>query len=138
MSLADGADLLLTGVNFEHPAAKVAEYYDIPLAVLHYSPMRANGQVIPFLPSPVLRRAMTMQEWLVWRLTKKLEDAQRGELGLPETNSPLFATDVRTRVARDPGLRRGVLPRAGSRMGEMGWPTALCRRADDGVADGCR
>ena len=61
MSLADGADLLLTGVNFEHPAAKVAEYYDIPFAVLHYSPMRANGQIIPFLPSPVLRSAMTLQ-----------------------------------------------------------------------------
>ena len=88
MSLADGADLLLTGVNFEQPAAKVAEYYDIPLAVLHYGPARANGQVVPFLPSPLICSAMTAYEWLVWRLTKNHEDAQRRELGLPQTNAP--------------------------------------------------
>ncbi|MGO9154381.1 glycosyltransferase [Mycobacterium sp.] len=88
MSLADGADLLLTGVNFEQPAAKVAEYYDIPLAVLHYSPIRANGQIVPFLPSPLIRSAMTVNQWLVWRLTKNHEDAQRRELGLPKTKAP--------------------------------------------------
>ena len=37
-SLADGADLLFTGLNFEEAAANVAEYYDIPLATLHYVP----------------------------------------------------------------------------------------------------
>ena len=37
-SLADGADLLLTGLIFEEPAANVAEYYDIPLATLHLVP----------------------------------------------------------------------------------------------------
>ena len=45
-SLADGADLLFTGVNFQEPAANVAEYYDIPLATLHYFPIRANGQIV--------------------------------------------------------------------------------------------
>ena len=35
-SLADGADLLFTGLIFEQVAANVAEYYDIPLATLHY------------------------------------------------------------------------------------------------------
>jgi len=88
MSLADGADLLLTGVNFEQPAARVAEYYDIPLAVLHYSPTRANGQILPILPAPLTRSAMTALEWLVWRLTKTLEDGQRRELGLPKTQAP--------------------------------------------------
>jgi UDP:flavonoid glycosyltransferase YjiC (YdhE family) len=88
MSLADGADLLLTGVNNEQPAANVAEYYDIPLATVHYSPTRANGQIIPILPSPVLRRAMTMYEQLIWRMSKNLEDAQRAELGLPKTTGP--------------------------------------------------
>jgi len=38
MSLADGADLLLTGSNFEQPAANVAEHYDIPLAAMHFPP----------------------------------------------------------------------------------------------------
>ena len=32
---------------------------------------------------------MTMYEWLSWRLvTKKLEDAQRRELGLPKATGP--------------------------------------------------
>ena len=43
-SLADGADLLFTGLSYEELAANVAEYYDIPLATLHYFPVRANGQ----------------------------------------------------------------------------------------------
>ena len=45
-SLADGADLLFTGLSFEEVAANVAEYYDIPLATLHYFPMRPNGQLV--------------------------------------------------------------------------------------------
>ena len=47
MSLADGADLLFTGLIFEDGAANVAEYYGIPLATLHYFPLRANGQLLP-------------------------------------------------------------------------------------------
>ena len=46
-SLADGADLLFTGLIFQEAAANVAEYYDIPLAMLHYFPLRANGQLLP-------------------------------------------------------------------------------------------
>lgn len=88
MSLAEGADLLLSGVNGERPAALVAEYYDIPLAVLHYGPARANGQMVPFLPSPMVRSAMTAYEWLIWRLSKNYEDAQRRELGLTKTEAP--------------------------------------------------
>ena len=88
-SLADGADLLFTGMSFQEPAANVAEYYDIPLATLHYFPMRANGQVVPILPSPLVRSAMTASEWLYWRAMKKVEDAQRRELGLPKATGPL-------------------------------------------------
>ena len=88
-SLADGADLLLTGGTFEEAAAVVAEYYDIPLATLHSFPERANGQLIPILPSPLARSAMTVNEWLYWRKTKKLEDAYRRELGLPKATVPL-------------------------------------------------
>ena len=137
-SVADGADLLLTGLIFEQPAANVAEYYDIPLATLHFFPVRAHGQLLPFLPSPLSRTAMTVNEWLAWRGTRKGEDAQRRELGLPKATRPRAAADRRTRIAGNPGLRRGVFSRAGSRMGEMGWPAALCRRVGDGVADGCR
>jgi len=88
MSLAEGADLLLTGVNFEQPAANVAEHYDIPLVTMHFSPTRPNGQILPMLPAPLVRSAMTALEWLVWRLRKKLEDAQRREVGLPRTKAP--------------------------------------------------
>jgi UDP:flavonoid glycosyltransferase YjiC (YdhE family) len=83
-SLADGADLLTTGLNFEQAAANVAEYYDIPLAALHHFPMRANGQLVPSAPSPLVRSTMTAVEWLFWRSTKEVEDAQRRELGLPK------------------------------------------------------
>ena len=88
-SLADGADLLFTGQTFQGPAANVAEYYDIPLATLHWFPVRANGQLVPILPSPLVRSAMTAFQWLYWRAMKKVEDAQRRELGLPKATSPL-------------------------------------------------
>ncbi len=87
-SAADGADLLLTGLIFEQPAANVAEYYDIPLATLHFFPVRANGQLVPFLLSPLSRTVMTVNDWLVWRGTKEREDAQRRELGLPKAAGP--------------------------------------------------
>jgi UDP:flavonoid glycosyltransferase YjiC (YdhE family) len=88
MSLADGADLLSTGLNFEQAAANVAEYYDIPLVSLHHFPMRPNGRLVPMLPSPLVRSAGTVSEWLFWRSTKKVEDAQRRELGLPKATRP--------------------------------------------------
>lgn len=83
-SLAAGADLLCTGLNFEQAAANVAEYYDIPLATLHHFPMRANGQLVPSVPAPVMRSTMTAVEWLFWRSTKKVDNAQRRDLGLPK------------------------------------------------------
>jgi len=87
-SVADGADLLLTGVIFEQPAANVAEYYDIPLATLQFFPVRAHGQLLPFVPAPFSRIGMTVNDWLAWRGTKKGEDAQRRELGLPKATGP--------------------------------------------------
>jgi UDP:flavonoid glycosyltransferase YjiC (YdhE family) len=89
-SLADGADLLIaTSVGFEMLAANVAEYYDIPLATLHWFPLRANGQLLPFLPAPLCRFAMAVFEWLSRGGTAKESDkAQRRELGLPEATGP--------------------------------------------------
>jgi len=87
MSLADRADLLLTGMNFEDVAANVAEYCDTPLSTLQIFPLRANGQLLPFLPAPLGRSAMTMFEWMSWRGQRKVEDAQRRELGLPKATS---------------------------------------------------
>jgi UDP:flavonoid glycosyltransferase YjiC (YdhE family) len=84
VSLANGADLLFTGINFEDAAANVAEYYDIPLATLHYFPLRPNGQTLAFLPGPMARAAVTAFWWASWRATKKVEETQRRELGLPK------------------------------------------------------
>jgi UDP:flavonoid glycosyltransferase YjiC (YdhE family) len=84
MSLADGADLLFTGLPFEQTAANIAEYYDIPLATLHYFPARANGHLVPFVPAPLIRSVMTMVWWLVSRLMKTPDCEQRRELGLPD------------------------------------------------------
>lgn len=84
MTLADGADLIFTGINFEDAAANVAEHHDIPLATLHYFPLRPNGQVLTFLPARVGRLAVRAFWWLSWRVTKTVEDTQRRELGLPQ------------------------------------------------------
>jgi UDP:flavonoid glycosyltransferase YjiC (YdhE family) len=88
IELADGADLLLTSQSFQEPAANVAEYYDIPLATLHNFPVRPNGQLVPGLPSPVGRSAMTALDWVFWHMNKKAEDTQRRELGLPKATNP--------------------------------------------------
>lgn len=88
MSLSDGADLVFTGPGFPGVAANVAECLDIPLATMHYFPMRPNGQLAPNLPAPVVRTAMTVLDWMQWRVTKKAEDAQRRELGLPKAKGP--------------------------------------------------
>jgi UDP:flavonoid glycosyltransferase YjiC (YdhE family) len=58
------------------------------LATLLWFPIRVNGHVIPTLPAPLLRFAMKVYEWLVWRGVKKVEDAQRRELGLPKATGP--------------------------------------------------
>ncbi|TDO09228.1 UDP:flavonoid glycosyltransferase YjiC (YdhE family) [Mycobacterium sp. BK086] len=86
-SVAQGADLLLTGLIFEQPAANVAEAYDIPLVTLHYFPYRVHGQLLPLLPAPLSRLAMATNEWTAWRGTRKGEDVQRRELGLPAATS---------------------------------------------------
>ncbi|OBI12352.1 glycosyl transferase, partial [Mycobacterium sp. E2327] len=92
-SLADGADLLLTGQTYHGVVANVAEYYDIPVAGLHHFPVRVNGQIgVPFLPSPapIVRTTLSAGWWLYNRFTKADEDAQRRELGLPPTTVPAW------------------------------------------------
>jgi UDP:flavonoid glycosyltransferase YjiC (YdhE family) len=87
-ALAEGADLLLTGQAYQETAANVAEHHGIPLAALHYYPIRANGQLASSLLAPVVRAAMTAYEWLSWQLTKRLENTQRRKLELPKAASP--------------------------------------------------
>ena len=86
-SLAEGTDLLLTGMIQQGLAANVAEYYGIPLTGLHCFPVRPNGQLLPMLPSPMTRSAVSALWWLHWRMTNAAEDAQRRRLGLPKATS---------------------------------------------------
>jgi hypothetical protein len=65
---------------YQEVAVDVAEYYDIPLATLDHVPLRANGQLLPFLPAPLGRFAMAVGEWLIWHMWKKVQDVQRREL----------------------------------------------------------
>jgi UDP:flavonoid glycosyltransferase YjiC (YdhE family) len=87
-SLADGADLVLTGAIYQEVGGNVAEYYDIPLAALHPFPVRVNGHLVPMLPSALIRSGVSVIWWLHWRMTKEAEDAQRRELGLPKAIGP--------------------------------------------------
>ncbi|MEB3982833.1 glycosyltransferase [Mycobacterium sp. 663a-19] len=67
-SLADGADLLLVDPSQQGLAANVGEYYDIPLATLHFYPIEPGVAD--------------------WDITKEAEDAHRRALGLPEKTGP--------------------------------------------------
>ncbi|WP_445166438.1 glycosyltransferase [Mycolicibacterium sp. Dal123E01] len=88
-SVAGGADLLVTGVSYEELVFDVAEYCRVPLATVFWFPMRVNGKIVPNLPGPVLRAAMTVYEWVVWLSVKKVVGLARRELGLPPAKGPV-------------------------------------------------
>lgn len=58
--------MLVAGLGFEQFTANVAEFYNLPLATLDFFPMRAHGQLVPFLPAPLGRSLMTLFERLSW------------------------------------------------------------------------
>ena len=86
-SMAEGADLVLSGQTYQGLAANVAEHYDIPFAALHYMPQQVNGHVVPILPPPLIRTAIATIWWLHWRMTKEAEDDQRRGLRLPRATT---------------------------------------------------
>ncbi|MEE6176634.1 glycosyltransferase [Mycobacterium sp. 050134] len=88
-ALADEADVLFIGVNFEVAAANIAEAHGIPLVTLHWFPVRARSQLVPFLPAPLGRLMTSAFWWLSWLGSRKVEDAQRRELGLPRAIAPV-------------------------------------------------
>lgn len=87
-SLADGADLLFAGQSYQEPASNVAEFHGISFATLHNTPTRVNGRLLSRLPAPAARLAMRLYDWFGWRMNKRVDDAQRRELGLPKATGP--------------------------------------------------
>ena len=87
-SLADGADLLFTGLVSRRPlpTSRSITTFRWPRCITSRCGPTASS--LPFLPAPLGRSAMTVSDWLAWRMTKKLEDAQRRELGLPKATGP--------------------------------------------------
>ncbi|OBF58736.1 glycosyltransferase [Mycobacterium sp. 852002-50816_SCH5313054-b] len=76
-SLAEGADLLVAGINEQELATAVAEYCGIPLVALHFFPAR-------LLSSGALYAGMM----------KDVAAAQRTALGLPEAGSSGEALEI--------------------------------------------
>jgi UDP:flavonoid glycosyltransferase YjiC (YdhE family) len=70
-SLAENADLLVSGMNEQRLVANMAEYQGIPLVALHFFPSRLQ-------PAGVLRE----------QLSKRCEQPLRRSLGLPEAAEP--------------------------------------------------
>ncbi|OSC23996.1 glycosyltransferase [Mycobacterium vulneris] len=77
LALAKGADLLVVNKGGQGRAAIVAEYHDIPLAVLSFfpgEPPRLDG--------------------MLGHITRDAEDAQRRALGLPETTGSFESLEI--------------------------------------------
>ena len=87
-SLAAGTDLLLTGMVQQGLALNAADYHRIPLASLHCFPVRVNSQILPIVPSPLVRSGISALWWAHWRMTKRTEDDQRRKYGLPKATGP--------------------------------------------------
>ncbi|ORV29841.1 glycosyltransferase [Mycolicibacterium confluentis] len=86
--VTDSADVVITGPSFPEVVANVAERNAISLVALHFYPQRPNGRLVPGLPAPLVRWMVELNDWLYWRLTKGIENAQRAELGLAPARTP--------------------------------------------------
>lgn len=84
LSMTESADLVVTGTAYQEIAGNVTELLGVPLAQVHYFPVRANTHVLPVrLPPMVARGAYAAGEWMHWQLLKPAESRQRRALGLP-------------------------------------------------------
>lgn len=83
-SMSARADLVVTGTAYQEIAGNVTERRGIPMAEVHYFPVRANTCVMPVrLPTKMVRGAYATGEWMHWQLLRPAESRQRRILGLP-------------------------------------------------------
>ncbi|TQK32009.1 glycosyltransferase [Arthrobacter sp. SLBN-53] len=91
LSLASDADLIVTGTAYQEIAANIAESRGLPLAEVHYFPVRATSELLPVrVPKAMLAAGYAAGSWVHWQLLRPAEARQRAELGLPPAkNSPV-------------------------------------------------
>lgn len=103
LRVCDGADLIVAGSLAEHRAACVAEARGMPLAGLHYAPMRPTGAYPNMLITtgrlPRRRNLAThsLFQRMYWRSMAHDINTFRASIGLPPTNTP---TAIRLAAAR--------------------------------------
>ncbi|WP_439032478.1 glycosyltransferase [Gordonia terrae] len=95
--VVDGADVIVTGLVTEQPAAAFAEAAGVPLVSVHHAPVRRNGHVGPLpgqLPgsSGVAVRAQWLLVDAAFGMVSRAREARlRAELGLPTVSTPYAA-----------------------------------------------
>lgn len=86
IKMAEDADLILAGSTYQPLAANVAEFYGIPLSVLHHFSQRRNRVILAdSIPSLLAKPIWDIAEWTYWQLLKPAEQTQRKTLGLKST-----------------------------------------------------
>lgn len=104
LSLTEGADLLFHGQVFEDLADNVAEYYDIPLATLHYIPLRPNGLFLWYLtgtPEPGGDDRLLVAHLAGGRQRR---EARAPSIGPAQGQPCRHTAHHRARIAGNPGL----------------------------------
>ena len=132
--LADGADLLLTGLIFEQPAANVAEY-----------PRHSVGHAT-FLPAAAPRPALAFPAVAIdahrndgERLAGVARDEEGRGRAASRTRRPRATGPAPRRIAERRSLEiqaydEVCFPGLAAEWAKSRRPATLCRRADDGVA----
>lgn len=144
--MAERADLIVTGTAYQEIAGNVAESRGLPLAEMHYFPVRANRQILPVrLPRAVVAAGYAAGERAHWQLLKPAEARQRRVLGLrPATTSPvsrIVAGGALEIQAYDPVFFPGLAAEWGDRRPLIGsmtlqMPTEIDNEVASWVAKG--
>ena len=138
--MAERADLIVTGTAYQEIAGNVAEFHGLPLAEVHYFPVRASTQLLPVrLPRAVVTAGYAAGARAHWQLLKPAEARQRRVLGLPPaTTSPVARIVARGALeiqAYDPVFFPGLAEEWGDRRPLIGSMTLqMPTELDDEVA----
>ncbi|WP_396930157.1 glycosyltransferase [Mycolicibacterium sp.] len=146
LGITEGADLIVSGTAYQEIAANIAEFRGLPIAEVHYFPVRANTQVLPVrLPPRLVAAGYAAGEWMHWRLLKPAETEQRRTLGLPAARTRpvgrIVAADTLEIQAYDPVFFPGLVSEWGDRRPLIGsltlqMPTEVDDDVMSWVADG--